>query len=160
MAFQVVAEGPASDTTALEAAESTLKDGDQVELRIYTNSIPTAQQLADIQTDVLNAGFLLQGNVTYDSGIIVIRYLKSTQQASQGIGQFEIPFMATAIIGLVAAIGVGIFAWQMAKNVGKAITNPLLIIGVIAVIVGYFMIKSKGHQEERPQEERPQEDYE
>jgi flagellar basal body-associated protein FliL len=68
--------------------------------------------------------------------------------------------MATAIIGLVAAIGVGIFAWQMAKNVGKALTNPLLIIGVIAVIVGYFMIKSKGHQEERPQEERPQEDYE
>jgi hypothetical protein len=151
MAFQVVAEGPASDTTALEAAESTLKDGDQVELRIYTNSIPTAQQLADIQTDVLNAGFLLQGNVTYDSGIIVIRYLKSTTPASSGIGQFQIPFMAAAIIGLVSIIGVGIFAWQMAKNVGKAITNPLLIIGVIAVIVGYFMIKKN---------ERPQEDYE
>jgi hypothetical protein len=152
MTFQVIAEGPYSDTTALAEAESRLKEGDQVELRIYTNSTPTAQQLADIQTDILNAGFLLQGNVTYDSGIIVIRYLKSTQPASPGIGQFEIPFMATAIIGLVATIGVGIFAWQMAKNVGKALTNPLLIIGVIAVIVGYFMIK-KNHPDERPQED-------
>ena len=153
MAFQVIAEGHSGNTSALAEAESRLKDGDQVELRIYTNNAPTAQQLQDIQTDILNAGFLLQGNVTYGSGIIVIRYLKSTQPASQGIGQFEIPFMASAIIGLVATIGVGIFAWQMAKNVGKALTNPLLIIGVIAVIVGYFMIKSKDHQEERPQED-------
>lgn len=156
MAFQVIAEGPSGNTSALAEAESRLKDGDQVELRIYTNNAPTAQQLQDIQTDILNAGFLLQGNVTYGSGIIVIRYLKSTQPASQGIGQFEIPFMASAIIGLVATIGVGVFAWQMAKNVGKALTNPLLIVGVIAIIAVYFMIRSKGHQ----QEERPQEDYE
>jgi hypothetical protein len=150
MEYEIIAEGIGTDAAALANAEAQLKEGDAAELRLYVENAPSPEALRAVESELIASGFVLRDNVAYDSGIIVIRYLKTTPPApAEGIG--VIPLMATGIIALVAIAGVVVFAWQMAKQAGSALSNPLLIFAAVALVIVWFMMRSPKNDKEAEQ---------
>lgn len=143
MDYEVVAEGVGTDVAGLEAAESQLKEGTETELRLYVQSAPSPEGLRALESELLAQGIQLTGSIVYDSGVVVVRFIKTTLPAPPAT---SIGWIQFALIG-VAALGVIVFAWQMASKVGSAMNNPLLIFAAVALVILWFVMRPQKTQE-------------
>jgi hypothetical protein len=148
MAMQVIATGSSTDKEVLSQAEASIKDGQNVELRLFVSTAPSEETLHTLELNLINQGVVLWDKVSYDSGVMVIRYVKSSQASAAGLG-FAIPLIAWAVIAGVASLGVGIFGWQMAGQTGSLLTNPYLI-GAAVLAFGLYLLMRNPHTEEEP----------
>lgn len=148
--LNIVAEGGSLDEEALSRADAKLPNGAYAELRLFVASPPSAQDLAVFQSQLVNEGMLLWDKVCYDSGIIVIRYVKQSPPESNQVG---IVWFIPAIAFGVLAIGASVFGWQLASNTGSLLSNPLLIVGAIGLIVVFFILKPSNSNAPAPQQE-------
>jgi hypothetical protein len=141
--YVVVAEGLGTDMQAAVEAESRLKDGDLVELRLYVDKAPTPAELAGMTTELLAQGVTLSEPLAYDSGVLVLRYAKAPTPATGEIG-FAFAIVAPIVLTVIG----GIFAWQMARQSSTILANPLLIFAAVALVIVYFMMKTPDKDKE------------
>jgi hypothetical protein len=136
MSFEIIAQGEGLDVNDVVSSDSLIKSGEAVELRFYVESAPCPHCLAEMKNQFLSQGILIN-DIAYDSGILVIRVTK-TQPVNQGVAFW--PVVGIIAAG-VAALGVGIFSWQMGKDVGSALANPIVIVSGIVLIWLFFFRK-------------------
>ena len=140
--IEVFAEGVGADTTAMAKAEAAIPDGTEVELRIFVGSAPTSETLKELEYQLISQGAILRDKVTYDSGILVIRYVKQSPPATEAVG-WIIPMLA--ITTVVATIITGIAAWQLTTNIGNALKSPIVIIAAVGALLLYIMLKPQNN---------------
>lgn len=151
MEYEIIAEGVGTNAAALANAEAQLKEGDKAELRLYVENAPSPEALRAVESELIAQGIVLTENVAYDSGVIVIRFLKTTTPPPpEGTSIGFLP-VGIVVVGAIALIGVVVFAWQMAKQAGSALSNPLLIFAAVALVIVWFMMKSPKNDKEAGQ---------
>jgi hypothetical protein len=149
MDLEVIAEGKGTDTTAAEVAAAKIEPGAFVEIRVFVDVAPSPEALATLQSDLLSKGVVLVEPLVYESGVIIARYTNAPPVATQATSIGIVPVLAAVglsvpglIIGGIALVGVVVFAWQMSKQVGNTLNNPLLIFAAVALVIIYFMMRT------------------
>lgn len=145
----LIAQG--NNITELPAYEDALRPGEKAYLTVQVDGIPSADDLSLITEQLAASGVLLTAPVTYDSQLgLIIQFQKSSQPAPEQIGAWTFPLgmspttAITAGLGILAAIGLFVFGWQLVKNTSN---SGVLAIWILIGIVAFVMVirSREGH---------------
>lgn len=134
---EIVAEGVGIDYGEMADADALLKDGAEGEFRFFVEHAPEPSELEALEESLLSQGVVLTDHISYDSGIIVVRYRKTAAPPS-GTPSVGIVWFIPVIAAGVLAITGSIFGWQLATKVKNILINPWLIGAIAAVAIAYF----------------------
>lgn len=127
MSDVLVAEKLTPSLDEVPQYESSYKEGDIGELRVYLQDNLTEEQVRLIEHEIIDQGVILIAPITQDSRILIIHFRKAIA-----------PLII--IVGAISAIGTGILGWQMWKGTKYGI--PIWAWGVLAGGILVYLLSS------------------
>ena len=134
MSEVLVAEQVTSNLNEVPQYESSYKEGDTGELRLYLSQDLTQIQIDDLEKDIVSKGVILTKPITQDARVLIISFQKAIA-----------PLLIIA--GSVGIIAIGILGWQIWKSTSYGV--PVWVWGLIIGGIIIYAISGESSRQAR-----------
>jgi len=132
---EIVGTTPGELADALNQMEDSLKVGGKALAKIYSTNALSASQLTEVQDEMINLGFHLDGPITQTLGEVNKVEMRLIKGSPQWAVLLSLPVIMTVLIG-----GLLVFGIMNIETITKAIL-PITLILVGGLIAGLALMR-------------------